>query len=150
MLLYGKTAAKAIAVMSYLAEHPRELVGSAEIAENRGISHALTAKLLTQLSAAGLIQGQPGPRGGYRLVRDASEINLMSIVTLFEQTKSPSLCPFGANWCGQGEPCPLHDELISLQQHCSDFLQTTRLSVFQSLDAGRVAQSEARSRRKHN
>lgn len=61
MYLYGKTASNAIAVMSYLAACPGQIVGSAEIAEARGISRALTAKLLTQLSSAGLVQGQPGP-----------------------------------------------------------------------------------------
>ncbi len=136
MFLYGKTASNAIAVMSYLAEHPDELVGSSEIAEARRISRALTAKLLTQLSAAGFVRGQPGPGGGYMLAKEASEINLISIVALFEQTEGPSLCPFGQGWCGIEEPCPVHDTLYSLQERSAEFLENTRLSVFGPENAG--------------
>src|SRR5690606_8802872 len=98
MFIYGKTASNAIAVMSYLAADPARRAGSGEIAESRGISRALTAKLLTQLATAGLVEGQPGPGGGYTLAKPASEISLMAIASLFEQTDPPSLCPFGANW----------------------------------------------------
>lgn len=136
MYLYGKTASNAIAIMSYLAERPDELVGSSEIAAARRISRALTAKLLTQLSAAGYVRGQPGPGGGYMLAKDASEINLLSIVALFEQTEGPSLCPFGQGWCGIEEPCPLHDTLLSLQERSAEFLENTRFSVFRPEPAG--------------
>ncbi|MCB1204567.1 MAG: Rrf2 family transcriptional regulator [Verrucomicrobiae bacterium] len=130
MFVYGKTASNAIAVMSYLAARPGVLAGSAEIAESRRISHALTAKLLTQLSSAGLVRGQPGPGGGYQLAKDPAEINLLGIVSLFEQTEPPSLCPFGQGWCGHGEPCPLHESLLSLQERSRDFLENTKLAVF--------------------
>jgi Rrf2 family protein len=128
--IYGKTASNAVAVMSFLAARPGAVAGSAEIAEARKISRALTAKLLTQLSAAGLVRGQPGPGGGYTLAKDPDEIRLISIVSLFEQTEAPSLCPFGPGWCGVGDPCPLHDSLLSLQETSRAFLEDTKLSVF--------------------
>ena len=130
MFLYGKTASNAIAVTSYLAARPGVLVGSSEIAEARKISRALTAKLLTQLSTAGIVRGQPGPGGGYLLAKDPAEINLLGIVALFEQTEAPTLCPFGQGWCGHGEPCPLHESLVSLQERSRKFLEETQLSIF--------------------
>lgn len=136
MFIYGKTASNAIAVMSYLAARPGEVAGSSEIAEARKISRALTAKLLTQLSAAGLVRGQPGPGGGYQLGKDPGEINLLGIVSLFEQTEAPTLCPFGQGWCGNGDPCPLHESILALQQRNRDFLENTRLSVFAPGGAG--------------
>ncbi len=136
MFIYGKTASNAIAVMSYLAARPGEVAGSSEIAEARKISRALTAKLLTQLSAAGLVRGQPGPGGGYQLGKDPGEINLLGIVSLFEQTEAPTLCPFGQGWCGNGDPCPLHESILALQERNRDFLENTRLSVFAPGDAG--------------
>lgn len=136
MFIYGKTASNAIAVMSYLAARPGEVAGSSEIAEARKISRALTAKLLTQLSAAGLVRGQPGPGGGYQLGKDPGEINLLGIVSLFEQTEAPTLCPFGQGWCGNGDPCPLHESILALQQRNRDFLENTRLSVFAPGDTG--------------
>jgi len=144
MFIYGKTAANAIAVMSFLAGRPGLRAGSSEIADARKISRALTAKLLTQLAAAGLVRGQPGPGGGYMLAKNPADINLLNIVCLFEQqeqpieetetpfeqTESPSLCPFGQGWCGHGPPCPLHESIQSMQEQIRKFLEDTRLSVF--------------------
>ncbi len=130
MFIYGKTTSKAIAVMSYLAAEPARRSGSTEIAEARDISKALTAKLLTQLSTAGLVTGQPGPGGGYTLAKPADQICLMDIVRLFEQTDTPSLCPFGPNWCGSGDPCPLHDTLMRIVETNRRFMDGTKLSVF--------------------
>lgn len=128
--MYGKTAANAIAVMSYLAAHPDHRAGSAEIASARGISKALAAKLLTRLAAAGLAKGTAGPGGGYTLAVDPHRINLLQIVALFEQTGEPSVCPFGHGWCGKGDPCPLHDTLVAMLESNRRFLEDTRLSVF--------------------
>ncbi|MDB6038229.1 MAG: transcriptional regulator, BadM/Rrf2 family [Verrucomicrobiales bacterium] len=132
MFIYGKTASNAIAVMSFLAEDKSRRTGSGEIAESRGISQALTAKLLTQLASAGLVSGQPGPGGGYTLAKSAKDISLMDIVELFEQTNPPSLCPFGHNWCGAGKnPCPLHDTILEMVASNRRFMHETRLSVFE-------------------
>lgn len=130
MFIYGKTAANAIAVMSYLAADPARRAGSGEIADARGISQALTAKLLTQLASAGLVTGQPGPGGGYTLAKPAEQISLMDIVQLFEQTEPPSLCPFGPDWCGKGDPCPLHDTIRTMVEDNRRFMEETRLSIF--------------------
>jgi len=137
MFIYGKTAANAIAVMSYLASEPGKRAGSGEIAKSRGISQALTAKLLTQLAAAGLVAGQPGPGGGYTLAKPPADISLSDIIRLFELSEMPSVCPFGHDWCGQGEPCPLHDSISQMLENNRKFIQETRLSVFVSKSPGK-------------
>jgi len=131
MFIYGKTAANAVSVMSYLAAEADRHAGSAEIAESRDLSRALTAKLLTQLAAAGLVKGTPGPGGGYTLARQAEQIRLIDIVSIFGQIEPPSLCPFGPNWCGVGEPCPLHDTIQDLLETNRNFIETTTLAIFQ-------------------
>jgi len=130
MFIYGKTSANAIAVMSYLAAEPERRAGSAEIARARRISKALTAKLLTQLAAKGLVSGQPGPGGGYCLGKAARDICLLDIASIFENTEPPSLCPFGHDWCGKGDPCPLHDTITGMVAAHRRYMEQTRLSVF--------------------
>jgi Rrf2 family protein len=131
MFIYGKTAANAIAVMSCLAADGTHRAGSGEIAACRGISQALTAKLLTTLAAAGLVCGIPGPGGGYTLAKPAEDISLMDIVELFEQTEPPSLCPFGPDWCNEkNEPCPMHDKIKKMIADNKRFMEETRLSIF--------------------
>jgi Rrf2 family protein len=131
MFIYGKTTSNAIAVMSFLAAEPERRAGSAEIAKARKISQALTAKLLTQLATAGLVSGQTGPGGGYRLAKSAEDICLLDIAEIFEQTEPPSLCPFGHDWCGQGDPCPLHDTIAEMIAENRKFMEQTRLSIFE-------------------
>src|SRR5262249_50053660 len=130
MFAYGQTAANAIAVMSYLAADPCRRAGSGEIAAARGISQALTAKLLTHLASARFVTGRPGPGGGYTLAKSPSEISLLDIASIFEQTDPPSLCPFGRGRCGQETPCPLHDAITGLLALNRQFMKETRFSVF--------------------
>lgn len=130
MFVYGKTAANAVAIMSYLAGDPQRFAGSNEIASVRKISPTLTAKLLTRLAAAGLVKGHPGPGGGYSLKRRAKDISLFDIVSLFEQTDLPTVCPYGEGHCGNNPPCPLHDTIATIIQRNEKFLRETRLSIF--------------------
>jgi Rrf2 family iron-sulfur cluster assembly transcriptional regulator len=116
--------------MSYLALDPNRRCGSAEIAESRGISRALTAKLLTQLAAADFVRGQPGPGGGYTLGKPADAICLLDIASLFEQTSTNSNCPFGNDWCDSGDPCPLHDTISGMITANRCFMEKTTLAVF--------------------
>lgn len=41
------------------------------------------------------------------------------------------MCPFGPDWCGNGEPCPLHDQLVELDGNLMSFLERTSLAVFE-------------------
>ncbi|MFO7725272.1 MAG: Rrf2 family transcriptional regulator [Oceanipulchritudo sp.] len=133
MFPYGKTAANAVAAMSYLAQShgdPPRKVNSAEISRERGISKALVAKILTILSQAGLVAGSPGPGGGYYLARDPEKICLFDIIEHFERTDQPVSCPFGPEWCGNKAPCPLHDKILELNRQAEEFLRSNRLSAF--------------------
>jgi len=143
MFIYGKTAANAISVISYLADDPKRRSGSGEIAEARGISRALTAKLLTQLASAGLVLGQPGPGGGYTLGKPAKDICLLDIISLFEQTSNNTNCPFGESWCGVGDPCPLHDTISGMIESNQEFIEKTTLAVFQGWSAKSLSEKSA-------
>lgn len=133
MIAYGKTAANAIATMSFLAEiygSDNDRAGSAAVAQARDISQALAAKLLTRLSQAGLVNGSPGPGGGYCLAKQPEEIVLFDIVHLFEKMDDYVACPFGPNWCGHHDPCPLHEQIVDLKERVNEFLKTTTLAAF--------------------
>ena len=133
MFIYGKTAANAVSVMSYLAGLQRErLADSEEIASARGISRPMTAKLLSRLVKMGLVMGVAGQGGGYRIAREASSIRLMDIVSIFEQGNGDSPCPFGKDWCGKNNPCPLHDSITQVAEINHQFMRGTFLSEFSS------------------
>jgi Rrf2 family iron-sulfur cluster assembly transcriptional regulator len=94
------------------------------------------AKLLSTLSTAGLVNGSRGPGGGYWLAKAPAGISLADITAEFERELDGVLCPFGPGWCGNGDPCPLHDQLTTFDKEWNDFLRNTTLAVFMS--SGRV------------
>lgn len=133
MIRCGKTSQTAIAAMSLLAERydaGETALSSVEIARLRNLSAPLVAKLLSTLSTAGLVDGTRGPGGGYWLARPPAEISLQDIVLVFEREHDMIMCPFGPDWCGHHDPCPMHDTLIALDEQWSTYLRDTNLAIF--------------------
>jgi Rrf2 family iron-sulfur cluster assembly transcriptional regulator len=133
MFRYGKLARQAVSAMSYLAEkHASDSgsISSAEVGRVRKIPTALAAKLLSEAASAGLAKGVTGPGGGYRLARPPEEIRLADIVGIFEREMDEYPCPFGPGWCGTGNPCPLHNDFLRLEENGRKFLEETTLAVF--------------------
>lgn len=90
----------------------------------------VVAKVLTILSSLGLVADTRGPSGGDWLKRPPEAISLLDIVEEFERSDAQSMCPFGPNWCGHGDPCPMHDSLLRMGQQWMAYLRETSLSVF--------------------
>lgn len=132
MFGYGKMSSCAIAAMSALAETYSQGVplSSLQIAQSRNLPQPIVAKVLTILSQHGLINGTRGPGGGYQLVSAPAETSLYDVVMLFEVHQNPNQCPFGPGWCGVGEPCPLHDDLLALGETAAQQLKTMHFGDF--------------------
>lgn len=132
---YSKMAQNAIAAMSYLAERygaggGAPLLRSAEIAEARGLSQTLVAKILTILSQAGLVEGVPGPNGGYRLQSEPGKVSFFDVVRLFDRVNETFPCPFGADYCPNEKPCPVHDEMVAMRETLDAFLKQAHFGKF--------------------
>jgi len=64
-----------------LAAVPNErALPASRLAEFHGVPAAYLAKHLQALSRAGLVDTVPGPRGGYRLARAASDVTVLEVV----------------------------------------------------------------------
>ena len=129
----GKTAQNAIAAVSYLAECYRDDVGkvsSQMVADARRISKPLAAKILTTLSQAGIVKGSTGPGGGYELAKAPKDVTLMDVVSCFELKYRAMACPFGEGWCGNYEPCPLHDQIFELEGRYEKFMEENNFGGF--------------------
>ena len=53
---------------------------AARLAEFHDVPPAYLAKALQAMAGAGLVESRPGPLGGYRLARPASDVSLLDIV----------------------------------------------------------------------
>lgn len=138
MTPYGKTAQTAIAAVSRLAEvyNPAERVklNSADIARKRHLPQPVVAKVLTILSQAGIVNGSPGPGGGYWLARPPEEVTLYDVVSLFERVDQNVSCPFGPDHCGTGPHCPMHFDLLKIREQLVSFLKTSTFARFVGWD----------------
>jgi Rrf2 family protein len=103
----------ALRAMIYLANlDPTQRAATSQIAEDQHIPPSFLAKIISQLSIAGLIHTSRGARGGVSLARTPSEISILEVVeaidgpiSLNECTQDPAACVFGHNcvlrplWC---------------------------------------------------
>lgn len=67
--------------LAYIAENSSDerLVRIKEISEDQGISVQYLEQILFKLKNESIIEGKRGPTGGYKLAKEAKEIDLYSI-----------------------------------------------------------------------
>lgn len=62
------------------------------LAEHYALPDSYLAKHLQALTRAGLLTATPGPNGGFRLARPASEITVLDVVDAIEGAANPFIC----------------------------------------------------------
>lgn len=62
------------------------------LAEYHGVSETYLLKHLKAVAAAGILESVPGPKGGYRLGRDAKDITFLDIVEAIEGPEPAFRC----------------------------------------------------------
>lgn len=100
-------ALRAIIYLSRMDENNK--APTSKIAEAQGIPPSFLAKIISQLSIAGLIHTSRGARGGVSLARAPEDISVLDViqaidgpVILNECTENPESCPFKSS-------CPLFE-----------------------------------------
>lgn len=71
---------------------PGQTLPATKLAEYHGVPPAYLAKHLQALSRAGLVESVPGPRGGYRLARNAKTISVLDVVDAIEGDEPAFRC----------------------------------------------------------
>jgi Rrf2 family protein len=84
-------------------------VSARRIATELGIPFHFLSKIFQQLGGAGLVVSSRGPKGGVRLARPPSDINLLQIVQALDGSGVFTSCILGLPGCGEDRPCPLHE-----------------------------------------
>ncbi len=126
----------ALRAMLYLAQlEPNERAATSHIADIQRIPPSFLAKIISQLSIAGLIHTSRGARGGVSMARPPEAISILEVVeaidgpiSLNECSQSPETCPFGGN-------CPLRTIWCGTQSELVERLRrTTFLEVLQEYE----------------
>jgi Rrf2 family protein len=89
----GDGVEQAVHCVVVLASLPEGgLLSAASLAEFHGVSPSYLLKHLQALSAAGILEALPGPRGGYRAARPPAKISLLDIVLAVEGKEPAFRC----------------------------------------------------------
>jgi len=72
------------------AADPTRHLSAAEIADKYGVSPHHLAKVLSELSRAGIVESVRGVGGGYRFVANARRLTLMDVIQTFEDPGLPN------------------------------------------------------------
>ena len=118
----------ALRVMTDLAQQePERLVPLKEIAAREGLSQKYLEAIMTTLSKGGLVGGQHGKGGGYRLCRRPEEYSLGEILRLTEGSLAPVAClEEGAARCEH--PCPTLPVWEKLEKLVAEYLDSVSLA----------------------
>lgn len=97
----------AVRAVLYLARlGPEQKAATSQIAEEQDIPLSFLAKIIAQLSVAGLLQTMRGARGGVTLARPPAEITLLDVVEAIDGPIMLNECVNDAYICSQ-EDCPI-------------------------------------------
>jgi Rrf2 family protein len=125
LLKISEASVLALHAMIYIAVKNEDMATNSEIAEFLNASENHLSKVLQRLTKAGLVKSIRGPRGGFVLGRDSSEITVREIYELFEGTMESGSCLLRTPVCGNR--CVFGDLLSRVNATVTEFMTTTTL-----------------------
>ena len=100
-----------------------ERVSLAELSEKQEVSLKYAEAIVSALVKAGMLDGQRGKSGGYKLLRNASEIKIGDILKLTEESLAPVSClDCSPNECPKASKCRTLPMWTKLNSLISDYL----------------------------
>ena len=121
-------AIRAVLYVSKLGHNQR--AATSQIALEQHIPPSFLAKIISQLSIAGLLQTSRGARGGVTLARLPEEISLLDVVESIDGPIALNECVNDENACSFGEDCPLRPVWCDAQDDLVQRLKSTTFAQF--------------------
>ncbi len=113
----------AVTAMLDLAYHShKKPVTLTDIASRQTISLSYLEQLFARLRFSGLVVGVRGPGGGYKLSKEAVEINIADIICAVDEPIDSTNCD-GKGDCQDGLPCLTHELWLGLSDQIRNYLE---------------------------
>jgi len=116
-------AMRAVAYLANLGTDRR--AATSQIAEDQQIPPSFLAKIVSQLSVAGLLQTSRGARGGVSLARSPDDISFLEVVEAIDGPILLNECVADGNACTFGETCVLRPVFCDAQADLVNRLEST-------------------------
>jgi len=113
----SNTSRYAIRILAYMAKHQDEVpINATVLAEALCIPYKFLTKIMTELVNVGFIVSIRGREGGYKFLKETSEIKINDILKVFNDEIVDAECVLGIGYCkgddNKAHKCALHDEWI--------------------------------------
>ena len=121
----------AVRAMVYLAQLGTEhRAATSQIAQEKHIPPSFLAKIVSQLSVAGLLQTSRGAHGGVSLARSPDEISLLDVVEAIDGPILLNECVGENGACTFGDDCAIRPIWCDAQKELVERLKVTNFSQF--------------------
>ncbi len=121
----------ALRAMYYLAKLDlNQRAATSHIAQEQRIPPSFLAKIISQLSIAGLIHTSRGARGGVSLARPPEDISILEVVEAIDGPIMLNECTASIEACPFGEECPIRPLWCETQNELVDRLKVTTFATF--------------------
>ena len=121
----------AVRAMVYLAQlGPDQRAATGQIAQEKSIPPSFLAKIVSQLSVAGLLQTSRGARGGVSLAKPAEAISLLDVVEAIDGPILLNDCVGEMSTCVYDDNCPLKPVWCDAQKMLVEHLSKANFAQF--------------------
>jgi Rrf2 family protein len=121
----------AVRAVLYLARlGPEQRAATSQIAQEQQIPPSFLAKIVSQLSVAGLLQTSRGARGGVSLARSPEQISLLEVVEAIDGPILLNECVSENGACSFGDDCPIGQIWCEAQAELVERLKATNFAHF--------------------
>ena len=127
-------AVRAVLYLTRLGTEQR--AATSQIAQEQHIPPSFLAKIVSQLSVAGILQTSRGARGGVSLARSPESISILEVVEAIDGPILLNECvaDHGSN-CVFGDECPMQPLWCDAQSELVNRLKTSHFNQFTSKSA---------------
>lgn len=106
-----------------LGKRGGELVNVRLLAEESQVPYQFAAKIMQKLHDEGIVESVMGPRGGFRLARHPSGIELFEVIRIVQGPVVLNTCLLGDHACERKNDCPITAKLAGLQTIMEAYLR---------------------------
>lgn len=118
----------AVRAVLHLARNGEQRVATNIIADEQHIPPSFLAKIVSQLSIAGLLHTSRGARGGVTLAREPKDISLLEVVEAIDGPIQLNECVGENGTCSFDESCPLRPVWCEVHEHLVEKLRSTNFA----------------------
>jgi len=121
----------AVRAMVYLAQlDPQGKASTGRIAQEKSIPPSFLAKIISQLSVAGILHTSRGAKGGVSLAKPAESISLLDVIEAIDGPILLNDCVSDMSSCKFDDSCPLKPVWCDAQKMLVDHLSKANFAQF--------------------